>query len=311
MIKNYLQVSNFWILVLKEFKTMKKIKGFTLVELLVVIAIIALLLSILMPALGRVKRQAQQTVCLTNLKQHGTSVLLYAQNFDDSFCRGIEGAVSFQPGKGYWITDLKDYRGDDLKTMTCPTAKRVNPDYPFEETYLTFRQTSGWITYSAAWPFTVDDNDNFGFENPLPISYAINSWATNPEKGSYIDTNQRTSSGIYSPSHYFWRKVSSVSSPAEVPMFGDGRWFVSYADSEALITPLKDIELVRTVGNGFEYRIGAFCFPRHSGANLLFADFSAGSVNFVDLWKLKWNRKFDTNNKYAKEPWRLPSWVSK
>ena len=48
---------------------MRKVKGFTLIELLVVIAIIALLLAILMPAMGRVKKQSRKVACQANLKQ--------------------------------------------------------------------------------------------------------------------------------------------------------------------------------------------------------------------------------------------------
>ena len=57
-------------------------KGFTLIELLVVIAIIALLLSILMPALSKVKEQAKIVVCTSNLSQAGKGVYTYATEFD-------------------------------------------------------------------------------------------------------------------------------------------------------------------------------------------------------------------------------------
>ncbi|MCK5000178.1 MAG: type II secretion system protein [Anaerohalosphaera sp.] len=63
---------------------MKK-KGFTLIELLVVIAIIAMLLAILMPALGKVKRLAERLVCGTNLKGMGTAHNTYAFDYDDEF----------------------------------------------------------------------------------------------------------------------------------------------------------------------------------------------------------------------------------
>ncbi len=74
---------------MKQFETNPVIKssrqslGFTLIELLVVIAIIALLIGILLPALGRARGTAQQVVCAANMKTVGTLAQLYAGDNDD------------------------------------------------------------------------------------------------------------------------------------------------------------------------------------------------------------------------------------
>ena len=60
-------------------------RGFTLIELLVVIAIIALLMAILMPALQRVKNQAQKVSCQARLKQWGLIFKLYTDDHDGYF----------------------------------------------------------------------------------------------------------------------------------------------------------------------------------------------------------------------------------
>src|SRR5512147_3052294 len=55
--------------------------GFTLIELLVVIAVIALLMAILLPALGRAREQGKGTRCLSNLKQIGIAMHAYAADY--------------------------------------------------------------------------------------------------------------------------------------------------------------------------------------------------------------------------------------
>lgn len=61
-------------------------KGFTLIELLVVIAIIAILAAILFPVFAQAREQARKATCISNLKQGGLGLLMYAQDYDEMTC---------------------------------------------------------------------------------------------------------------------------------------------------------------------------------------------------------------------------------
>ncbi len=94
--------------------------GFTLVELLVVIAIIGILLAVLVPALGKAKKQVRAVVCRSNLHQIGMAVALYADAYENYIPRGNPvnpWFMRFLPFLGH-DQRQKDYR--DVKIYKCP-----------------------------------------------------------------------------------------------------------------------------------------------------------------------------------------------
>jgi prepilin-type N-terminal cleavage/methylation domain-containing protein len=84
--------------------------GFTLIELLVVIAVIAILLAILMPALGRAKESAKRVVCSGQVKQVGVAMLAYVGDYDSRMPTYNSDTAKSQP---YLLNhSYALYRGD-------------------------------------------------------------------------------------------------------------------------------------------------------------------------------------------------------
>lgn len=114
-----------------------KSRAFTLIELLVVIAIIAILAAILFPVFAQAKEAAKKTTCLSNAKEMGTAVYLYAGDNDDTLCQtSWESELTtqpFNPGGQYQIhwTYLMQPYIKNWGIFLCPSdSNPVTPKYP-------------------------------------------------------------------------------------------------------------------------------------------------------------------------------------
>jgi prepilin-type N-terminal cleavage/methylation domain-containing protein/prepilin-type processing-associated H-X9-DG protein len=105
--------------------------GFTLIELLVVIAIIAILAAILFPVVAQAREKARQSGCLSNLKQIGTGIMMYTQDYDEAYPCNWFGSLwpSTPDGRAYkWMDAIYPYVKNE-QVFTCPSDGGASKTY--------------------------------------------------------------------------------------------------------------------------------------------------------------------------------------
>jgi prepilin-type N-terminal cleavage/methylation domain-containing protein len=253
---------------------MHKRSGFTLIELLVVIAIIALLMAILMPALQRVRKQAQTISCLALLRQWGNFVLMYAEDNGGDFMEGFDGGKGGSNNR--WCKAMSDYHKFNSDLSCCPAATKEWENIDGSDNNL--RGT--YFGATTAWGYTQQS----GWALPLKGSYGINGWCNNPVPGESHDGK---------PEEYHWRSPN-VKEAGYVPLFVGAQRYNVWP--EEIDTP-PNSNGQDWSGQGHMARV---CLDRHKGfINGLFLDWSARKIGLKELWTLKWHRNFNIAGPYT------------
>lgn len=242
---------------------MPRNRGFTLIELLVVITIIGLLMSILMPALQRARKQARAVACQANLHQWS---FVFSMYLDDS-----EGRFSeFSPEVEHvWMAVMKPYY-QERDICLCPTTTKTWLD--------------GVIGTFVAWDWrgSVDllHDEFYEYYAECYGSYGKNSWLSQCEwegRGPLC-----------------WRNIKDVQRAADVPLLLDSNFMGGFPYDRDEPPPYDGYFTVS------HDEITRFCLNRHSGyVNALFVDYSVRKIGLKELWKLKWHRQFDTNGPWT------------
>jgi prepilin-type N-terminal cleavage/methylation domain-containing protein/prepilin-type processing-associated H-X9-DG protein len=262
---------------------MRRRRGFTLIELLVVIAIIALLMAILMPALARVRKQAQSVTCQAKLKQWGLIFKLYTDDHDGYFNEGWGvGEPTLYPNA------LRSYYKNDDSMLLCPTATRE------------MASDADWGTFKAAVR-TMSTPE--GGSRRYVFSYCINSWTNymHGDRGARLE-------------EWFWKNVNNAKNMSNIPVLGDGTWHDAWARHTD--SPSLTMDAFGITDQGTSGEMNHFCIDRHNGfMNMLYMDWSIRNTGLKELWTLKWHRDFDTMGPWTRAggvtPSDWPRWLQR